>query len=175
MGQTIFELAAVTVDCPPFSNEALDIKSCPASGSGDVAKGDIVDSLELSDRVLAEGEITSEAFRCCAGGAGGAKDFPLPNTLPPPSFRPDIAGVFEVISSKPRRLEVFVPNWRLEARVFAYLSNRATEASYQCYRVGSSKFAPGSLLGKRHQQLHFLCNTQKWVNNSFLRSKVAVR
>ena len=89
-------LAVDTLDGPPFSKDALDIRSCPASGIGDVARGEIADSLELSsDNVLADGETTSCVLRgCCAGGAGGARDFPLPNILPPPSFRPDIAGVY---------------------------------------------------------------------------------
>jgi len=84
----------VTVEGPPFSKDALDTRSCPISGRGDVARGEIVDSLELYETVLPGGEITSEALRCCAGGAGGANDFPLPRILPPPSFRPDIAGVY---------------------------------------------------------------------------------
>ena len=57
-------LAAETLDGPPFSKDALEIRSCPASGMGDVARGEFVDSLELfSDKVLAEGEITSDGRR----------------------------------------------------------------------------------------------------------------
>lgn len=85
-------LAAATLDGPPFSREATDIKSWPCSGSGDVARGEAVESLELKDNVLAEGEKVSDSCRRCAGGAGGASDFALPNILPPPSFLPDIAG-----------------------------------------------------------------------------------
>lgn len=85
-------LAAATLDGPPFSREATDIKSWPFSGSGDVARGEVVESLELKDNVLAEGEKVSDSCRRCAGGAGGASDFALPNILPPPSFLPDIAG-----------------------------------------------------------------------------------
>ena len=97
IGHTSFELAAVTVEGPPFSKDALDIRSCPTSGKGDVASGEIVDSLELNETVLPAGEITSEGLRCCAGGAGGAKDFPLPSILPPPSFRPDMTGVYRFL------------------------------------------------------------------------------
>ena len=61
IGQVSLLLAAAPVDGPPLSSDALDIKSWPASGSGDVAKGESVDSLELSDKELADGEITSEA------------------------------------------------------------------------------------------------------------------
>jgi hypothetical protein len=87
-------LAAETLDGPPFSKDALEMRSCAASGMGDVARGEIADSLELpSDKVLAEGETTSDGLLCWDGGRGGASDFPLPNILPPPSLRPDITGV----------------------------------------------------------------------------------
>jgi hypothetical protein len=51
--------------------------------------------LELKDSVLSDGEIREEVLRC-DGGAGGARDFPLPRTLPPPSFRVDIAEGYRV-------------------------------------------------------------------------------
>jgi hypothetical protein len=64
---------------------------------GEVARGEIADSLELpNDKVLAEGDTTSGGIRCWDGGTGGARDFPLPNILPPPSLRPDITVDFNV-------------------------------------------------------------------------------
>jgi hypothetical protein len=54
------ELAAVT-DGPPCSNDTRDVKSWLISGSGDVAKGEFVESLELRERVLSAGEIKSLA------------------------------------------------------------------------------------------------------------------
>jgi hypothetical protein len=67
---------------------------------GEVARGEITDSLELpNDNVLAEGDTTSGGIRCWDGGAGGARDFPLPNILPPPSLRPDITLDFNVWTS----------------------------------------------------------------------------
>lgn len=58
IGQTSLELAAVT-DGPPFSKDTLELKSWVVSGSGDVAKGEAVESLELRERVLSDGEIKS--------------------------------------------------------------------------------------------------------------------
>lgn len=60
MGQTSLELAAVT-EGPPFSNETFEIKSWLVSGKGDVAKGEAVESLELRESVLSEGEMRSVA------------------------------------------------------------------------------------------------------------------
>jgi hypothetical protein len=58
IGHTSLELAAVT-EGPPFSNCTLETKSWLASGNGDVAKGEAVESLELRERVLSDGEIKS--------------------------------------------------------------------------------------------------------------------
>lgn len=58
IGQTSLELAAVT-EGPPFSNDTLELRSWLVSGSGDVAKGDAVESLELRESVLSDGEIKS--------------------------------------------------------------------------------------------------------------------
>ncbi len=48
-------------DGPPCSNDTRDVKSWLISGSGDVAKGEFVESLELRERVLSAGEIKSLA------------------------------------------------------------------------------------------------------------------
>ena len=58
IGQTSLELAAVT-EGPPFSNDTLELKSWIVSGNGDVANGEAVESLELRESVLSEGEISS--------------------------------------------------------------------------------------------------------------------
>ena len=92
IGHNNFVLAA-EIDGPPFCKDTTELRSRLLSGNGEVAKGEAVESFELNDTVLAAGELRSTA-RECAGGAGGAKDFPLPRILPPPNFRPDIPGVY---------------------------------------------------------------------------------
>lgn len=92
IGQSSFELAAATDEGPPFCKETTELKSWLISGSGDVAKGEADDPAD--ETILSAGEVKSEIR--CAGGAGGAKDFPLPNILPPPSFRPDIAEDYQM-------------------------------------------------------------------------------
>lgn len=85
-------LAAVTEDDPPFCKDTTELKSWLISGSGDVARGEAVDPPD--ETILSAGDVKSEVR--CAGGAGGAKDFPLPSILPPPSFRPDMAVVYQM-------------------------------------------------------------------------------
>ncbi|KAG0646149.1 Precorrin-2 dehydrogenase [Hyphodiscus hymeniophilus] len=58
IGQTNLELAAVTAG-PPLSKDTLELKSWLVSGNGDVAKGEAVESLELRERVLSDGDIKS--------------------------------------------------------------------------------------------------------------------
>ena len=58
IGQTSLELAAVT-DGPPFSKDTIEFRSWLVSGSGDVAKRELVESLELREMVLSDGEIKS--------------------------------------------------------------------------------------------------------------------
>lgn len=77
---------------PPFllSKLTLDPKSFPASGSGLVPSG--VLTLE-STLVMLSPMLRRLDDRLCDGADGGAKDFPLPSILPPPSFRAAMAGV----------------------------------------------------------------------------------
>jgi hypothetical protein len=56
-----------------------------------VARGE-GDWSEFSEVVLAEGDSRLDVL-LCVGGAGGAKPFPLPSILPPPSFLAAMAGV----------------------------------------------------------------------------------
>ncbi len=62
------------------------------SGKGEVASGEIEEGVESKDIVLSDGDSKCDGL-CCGGGVGGAKDFPLPSILPPPSFLAAMAGV----------------------------------------------------------------------------------
>jgi len=53
-------LAAATADGPPFCKDTTELKSWLASGNGDVAKGEIVESLESPETRLSAGETKLE-------------------------------------------------------------------------------------------------------------------
>jgi len=81
IGHASLELAAVAIALPPsfWSSEILELISCASVEGG-------VEEDELTETVLADGESKLEFL----GGYAGDKERPLPNTLPPPSFRADI-------------------------------------------------------------------------------------
>ncbi len=49
-------LAAATAEGPPFCKDTTELRSWFASGSGDVARGETVESLESPDLRLSAGE-----------------------------------------------------------------------------------------------------------------------
>jgi hypothetical protein len=85
-----FGLAAET-EGAPFSRDTLELISCVWPGRGEAASGETEFS-ECKEAVLSDGESRLDD-RWCAGGIGGARDLPVPNILPPPSFREAMAGV----------------------------------------------------------------------------------
>ena len=87
IGQMSLELAVVS-EGPPFSRDTLELISCAWSGRGEETSNESEFS-EGKETGLSDGESRLE----CVGRAGGAKDLPLPNILPPPSRRKDIAGI----------------------------------------------------------------------------------
>jgi len=60
IGHRSFVLAAATADGPPFCKDTTELKSWLASGNGDVAKGEIVESLESPETRLSAGETKLE-------------------------------------------------------------------------------------------------------------------
>ena len=56
IGHKSFVLAAATADEPPFCKDTTELRSWFASGKGDVAKGETVESLESPDTRLSAGE-----------------------------------------------------------------------------------------------------------------------
>ncbi len=56
MGQKSFVLAVATADGPPFCKDTTELRSWLASGRGDVANGEAVESLESPDTKLSAGE-----------------------------------------------------------------------------------------------------------------------
>jgi hypothetical protein len=79
------ELAATTP--PPLSKLTADIKSSLVSGRGLVPNGLDTEPRELGRlTVLSDGDTKLDD----RAGGGGRRDFPLPNILPPPIFRPDM-------------------------------------------------------------------------------------
>lgn len=71
----------------------LEAKSWPKSGRGPRDGGERGLGVEIRDwneTVLdSDGAKGLAALGLCAGG-GGARPFPVPRILPPPSFRPDM-------------------------------------------------------------------------------------
>jgi len=92
IGHRSFVLAAV-IEGPlfPFSSCTLELRSWIFSARGEAGNGEREEASEFKDTVLSDGD-SKFAVRWCIGGVGGAKDFPLPSILPPPSFRAAMAG-----------------------------------------------------------------------------------
>lgn len=67
----------------------MELRSWGASGRGEVASGEA----ELSEFEAVLSVCDSKlVVLLCVGGAGGARLFPLPSILPPPSFLAAMAG-----------------------------------------------------------------------------------
>ena len=70
--------AAIPLSPSLWSKEILELRSCASVEGWEE---------ELTDKELADGESRLEFL----GGYAGESDLPLPSTLPPPSFRADMA------------------------------------------------------------------------------------
>ena len=86
IGHASLELAAAevaTLMCSLFSSDILDLMSCCSCEVYEV------EAEESSEMELADGDSKLE-FRLGRGELAGDKERPLPKTLPPPSFLPDM-------------------------------------------------------------------------------------